>query len=85
MFDLSVGTKQQSRAATKFREFLLVQRLEMSQLSVYARCNGKDSYESHLHTIEGNIPEKGDIHVLSFTDEQYENIVLFSSKRRKRR
>jgi CRISPR-associated protein Cas2 len=79
MFDLSVGTKQQSRAATKFREFLLVQRLEMSQLS------GKDSYESHLHTIEGNIPEKGDIHVLSFTDEQYENIVLFSSKRRKRR
>jgi CRISPR-associated protein Cas2 len=56
MFDLSVGTKQQSRAATKFREFLIVQGLEMSQLSVYARCNGKDSYESHLHTIEGTIP-----------------------------
>jgi CRISPR-associated protein Cas2 len=66
MFDLSVGTKQQSRAATKFREFLLVEGLEMSQLSVYARCNAKDSYESHLLTIEGNIPEKGNIHVAQF-------------------
>lgn len=90
MFDLPVVTKQQSREATKFREFLLDQFLldrgfEMSQFSVYARfCNGRDSYDSHLKRIERNLPEKGDIHVLTFTDKQYENIVRFSSQRRKR-
>lgn len=85
MFDLPVGTKQQSREATRFREFLLDQGFEMSQFSVYARfCNGRDSYETHLRQIERNLPEKGDIHVLTFTDKQYENIVRFSSQRRKR-
>lgn len=85
MFDLPVGTKKQSREATKFREFLLDQDFEMSQFSVYARfCNGKDSYETRLRRIERNLHEKGDIHVLTFTDKQYENIVRFSSQRRKK-
>ena len=85
MFDLPVGTKQQSREATRFREFLLDQGFEMSQFSVYARfCNGRESYESHLRRIERNLPEKGEVHVLTFTDRQYENIVRFSSQRRKR-
>ena len=85
MFDLPVATKQQSRDATKFREFLLDQGFEMSQLSVYARfCNGKESYESRLKAIERNLPEKGDVHVLTFTDKQYETIVRFSSQRRQR-
>ncbi len=84
MFDLPVGTKTQMRGATKFRGFLLDQGFEMSQLSVYARfCNGKDSYEAHLKRIERNLPEKGDVHVLTFTDKQYENIVRFSAQRRK--
>ncbi len=73
------------RDATKFRQFLLDEGFEMSQFSVYARfCNGKDSFESHLRRIEGNLPEKGEIHVLTFTDRQYENIIRFSSQRRKR-
>ncbi|WP_218000321.1 CRISPR-associated endonuclease Cas2 [Sphingomonas soli] len=85
MFDLPVTTKEQAREATKFREFLLDQGFEMSQFSVYARfCNGRESYDSHLRRIERNLPEKGDIHVLTFTDKQYENIVRFSSQRRKR-
>ncbi len=84
MFDLPVVTKQQSREATKFREFLLDEGFEMSQFSVYARfCNGRDSYDTHLARIERNLPEKGDIHVLTFTDRQYESIVRFSSQRRR--
>ena len=85
MFDLPVGTKKQSREATKFREFLLDEGFEMSQFSVYARfCNGQDSFQAHLKRIERNLPEKGEIHVLTFTDRQYENIVRFSSQRRKK-
>src|SRR3546814_5826634 len=58
----------------------------LRQFSVYARfCNGKDSFDSHLGRIERNLPEKGDVHVLTFTDRQYENIVRFSSQRRKRK
>src|SRR3546814_10492241 len=68
---LPVGTKKQMHDATKFREFLLDQGFEMSQFSVYARfCNGKDSFDSHLGRIERNLPEKGDVHVLTFTDRQ---------------
>lgn len=85
MFDLPVSTKEQARAATKFREFLLDEGFEMSQFSIYARfCNGKEHYETYLRRIESNLPERGEIHVLSFTDRQYENIVRFSSQRRQR-
>jgi CRISPR-associated protein Cas2 len=83
MFDLPVGTRKQSRDATKFREFLLDQGFEMSQFSVYARfCSSKESFNVYLAQIEANLPEKGDIHVLTFTDRQYENIIRFASQRR---
>lgn len=86
MFDLPVTTKKQAREATTFREFLLDEGFEMSQFSVYARfCSGKENYETYLRRIERNLPEKGDIHVLTFTDRQYENIVRFASQRRKQR
>lgn len=85
MFDLPVTTRDQSRAATKFREFLLDEGFEKSQFSVYARfCNGKEQYEAYMRRIETNLPDKGDIHILSFTDRQYENIVRFSGQRRGR-
>lgn len=86
MFDLPVGSKAEMRDATRFREYLLDEGFEMSQFSIYARfCNGKDSYESYLRRIESNLPEKGEVHVLTFTDKQYEGIVRFSSQRRRKR
>jgi len=85
MFDLPVGSREQSRAATKFREFLLDQGFEKSQFSVYARfCNGKEQFEAYMRRIEANLPSSGEVHVLSFTDRQYENIVRFSGQRRRR-
>ena len=85
MFDLPVDTREHVREATKFRAFLLDQGFEMSQFSIYARfCNGKEQYETYLGRIERNLPERGEIHVLSFTDKQYENIVRFSSQTRQR-
>lgn len=85
MFDLPVGTKEQMRAATRFREYLLDEGFEMAQFSIYARfCSGKEQYESHVRRIESNLPEKGDIHILGFTDRQYENIIRFSGQARKR-
>lgn len=85
MFDLPVDTKEHAREATKFREFLLDEGFEMNQFSVYARfCSGKEHYRTYLRRIEAHMPERGEIHVLNFTDKQYENIVRFSSQRRQR-
>ena len=85
MFDLPVGTKTEMRQATKFREFLLDSGFEMSQFSIYARfCSGKEAYEKHVRHIETNLPDKGDVHILGFTDRQYENIIRFSGQARKR-
>lgn len=85
MFDLPVGTREQARAATKFREFLLDEGFEKSQFSVYARfCNGKEQFETYMRRVESKLPDNGDVHILSFTDRQYENIVRFSGQRRRR-
>lgn len=85
MFDLPVTTREQARAATKFREFLLDEGFEKSQFSVYARfCNGKEQFEAYMRRVEASLPDCGDIHILSFTDRQYENIVRFSGQKRRR-
>ena len=85
MFDLPVTTKDQARAATKFREFLLDEGFEKSQFSVYARfCNGKEQFETYMRRVESSLPDRGEVHILSFTDRQYENIVRFSGQSRRR-
>ncbi len=85
MFDLPVTTKDQARAATKFREFLLDEGFEKSQFSVYARfCNGKEQFETYMRRVELRLPDRGDVHILSFTDRQYENIVRFSGQSRRK-
>lgn len=84
MFDLPVSTREQSRAATKFREYLLDEGFEMSQFSIYARfCSGKEQFEAYVRGIERNLPDMGDIHVLAFTDRQYENIIRFNGQSRR--
>ncbi len=83
MFDLPVDTKPARRAATKFREHLLDLGFEMSQFSVYARfCNGREQFETYIRKIESGLPETGEVHVLHFTDRQYEKIIRFSGRKR---
>lgn len=85
MFDLPVTSKAESRAATKFREFLLDEGFEKSQFSVYARfCSGKEQFDAYIRRIEANLPSQGEVHILTFTDRQYENIVRFSGRRQRK-
>lgn len=85
MFDLPVDTKTNRKAAADFRLFLLDEGFEMSQFSVYARfCSGKEQFETLSRRIGASLPPQGDVHLLGFTDKQYENIVRFSSQRRLR-
>jgi CRISPR-associated protein Cas2 len=83
MFDLPVETKTARKAATDFRNYLLDLGFEMSQFSVYARfCNGREQYDAYLRKIEAGLPGTGEVHVLHFTDRQYENIVRYSGRSR---
>ena len=83
MFALPVVTKPERKAATRFRHFLLDQGFEMAQYSVYMRfCAGKEQVEAHARRIQKNLPPRGSVHLLSFTDKQYENIMVFTGRRR---
>lgn len=83
LFDLPVGTKNERRAATRFRNFLLDQGFEMSQFSVYMRfCSGKEQAEVITRRIDKNVPKTGKVHIAYLTDKQYENIVCFDGRKR---
>lgn len=85
MFDLPVGTKAERRAATKFRQWLLDEGYEMSQFSIYMRfCAGKEQVDRRIRDIARSGPNKGSVHVLSVTDRQFENMVVFRGKERGR-
>lgn len=85
MFDLPVDTKPNRKAATACRNYLLDEGFEMSQFSVYVRfCAGKEHFEAISARIGDNLPPEGDVHLLGFTDKQYENIVRFSSQKKLR-
>jgi CRISPR-associated protein Cas2 len=86
MFDLPVDTKAARKAATKFREHLLDLGFEMTQFSVYARfCNGREQFDAYTRKIAASLPKTGDVHILHFTDKQYENIIRFSGRMRESR
>lgn len=81
MFDLPVLTKPERRAATKFRQWLLDEGYEMSQLSVYIRfCVGKEQVERRIRDIARTRPDRGKIHILSVTDKQFEAMTVFRDR-----
>jgi len=85
-FDLPVESKKHRAEATKFRQFLLDQGFEMSQLSNYLRLvNGQDHFNTYVRRIESKLPERGDVFIFQFTDKQYENIIRFSDQSRRAR
>ena len=85
MFDLPVGTKAERRHASGFRHALQDQGFQMSQFSVYARhCAGKEAAERYIKEVERALPPAGAVHILTFTDRQYENMKTFKGKKRER-
>lgn len=81
LFDLPVLTRPERKAAARFRLFLLDQGFEMSQFSVYLRfCTGKEQAETLTRRIGKNVPSTGKVHILYFTDRQYESMVCFDGR-----
>tara|TARA_B100000686_G_C15880614_1_gene520814 strand:- start:109 stop:441 length:333 start_codon:yes stop_codon:yes gene_type:complete len=86
LFDLPVTTKKTRKAASKFRYFLLDLGFEMAQYSVYQRfCSGKEMVGNYIKHIEKSLPESGKVHILAFTDKQYENMRTFRGKKKQKK
>lgn len=81
MFDLPVVEKSERKAATDFRNDLLDMGFEMSQFSVYMRfCTGQAQVDTYCRRVEEALPVGGKVHILQFTDKQYERIITFRGK-----
>jgi CRISPR-associated protein Cas2 len=84
MFDLPVVEKDERKAATAFRNYLLDEGFHMAQFSVYYRLlDGKDAATAVERRIKGRVPSKGSVHIVLITDKQYENIRVYDGKQRK--
>lgn len=76
-FDLPVVTKDNRRAYTVFRRFLLNDGYDMIQFSVYGRIvNGLDAEEKHMKRLLNNLPPEGSVRVLTVTEKQYASMKL---------
>ena len=76
-FDLPVGTKEERRLASRFRNFLKDDGYMMLQWSVYARvCRGEEAVDKHLQRVTKSMPQKGSIRALQVTDKQYGRMKL---------
>lgn len=80
LFDLPVVEKQDRKAATDFRNFLLDHGFSMVQFSIYIKLfSGKDACEKYYGLIKRNIPAEGKVDILTITDRQYSNIISYSA------
>ena len=80
LFDLPVVEKEERKAATEFRNFLLDNGFCMVQYSIYTKLfSGKDACEKYYNLIRDNLPAEGKVDILTITDRQYGNIISFNS------
>lgn len=82
MFDLPTETEKDRKAYRKFRKFLISEGFIMHQYSVYSKlllnstaCNLMEA------RLQENIPDKGDITLLTVTEKQYAKMVYLSGSK----
>lgn len=80
-FDLPVGTKEQRKRATGFREFLKDDGYAMLQWSVYVRpCVTFSRQETHIGRLKANLPEEGSVRAMFLTRSQWERSFVLHGK-----
>ncbi len=83
LFDLPTTTKEERRAYTQFRDFLLDQSFTMAQYSVYIRhTSGRAQIAPIIRKVKAVMPPEGKVDILQFTDRQYADIVSLRGRRR---
>lgn len=80
-FDLPVGTAEQRKKATDFRNFLLDDGYTMVQFSVYARaCVTFARQETHIERLKRTLPPEGQVRAVFVTRAQWErSFIIYGS------
>lgn len=82
-FDMPTETKKQKKAYSDFRKKLLNDGFDMFQFSIYLRhCASAENCEVHIARVKSFLPPDGTIGILSVTDKQFGNMMLFHGKKR---
>lgn len=77
LFDLPTNTKNERRAATRFRNFLLDDGFDMLQYSVYSRiCVNKDDADKHFARVKRSAPYSGSVRLFYLTEQQFVNMAV---------
>ncbi len=83
MFDLPTETKQQRKAASEFRKYLISDGFTMFQFSIYVRnCASRENTEVHIRRVKKNLPVEGKICIISITERQFREILLFEGTKK---
>ena len=82
MYDLPVVNKKDSIDANKFNAFLMKNGFYMIQESVYCCLARNDDFARKIiDKVSQNTPKKGDVRCFKITEEQYQNIHIFSGQK----
>lgn len=78
MFDLPNDTKQQRKRYSEFRKFLIQDGFSMFQFSIYVRnCPSRENTKVHIDRIKKFLPEEGKVCIITITEKQFNEIMLF--------
>ena len=78
LFDLPTHTLSQRNQASHFRRTLLKQGFLMFQLSIYIKhCLTLAEVHKYTKRVIHHIPSKGNVHILTIQDRQYNNMLSF--------
>jgi CRISPR-associated protein Cas2 len=82
MFDLPVGTTDDRRAYTQFRNHLIHEGFSMLQYSVYARyCRSEHSAEQSIAMVKPALPPHGQVRFLMVTEKQFAKMRSYVGKK----
>lgn len=72
-FDLPALSKEEKKAASKFRKFLLDDGYQMMQFSVYVRpCVTASRQLTHLRRVKAHMPPEGAVRAIYITRAQWQ-------------
>lgn len=83
-FDLPVTTKAWRKEYAKFRKFLINDGYIMLQYSVYSKTvRNSDDAKKHCRYLQGHVPAKGSVRVMTVTEKQYASMEILAGERLK--
>lgn len=83
MFDLPTETKLQRKSASDFRKYLLSDGFTMFQFSIYViNCASRENTAVHIKRVRKFLPEEGKICIISITERQFREILLYEGTKK---